>query len=300
MELKDIISGLKIGNMRALAKAITLVENNPELGMNLLKQLDFSAKAPILGVTGAPGSGKSTLVNALATEYVNKGKKVAILAVDPSSPFNMGSILGDRLRMSRLFLNDSVFIRSISSRGSLGGISSTMVEISDLVAAYWWDLVIVETVGVGQSEVEVASLADTTIVVAVPEGGDDIQAMKSGLMEIADIFVVNKADRPGATSMTSFLQDMAHSRFTDRKIEVIETIANEFKGIEELVNCIDSKVRGKKKSQKMELAAKRAFEIISKHGMRYTSSLTLKTELMKVENKTDFNLYVWLEKYLND
>ena len=262
MELKDIISGLKIGNMRALAKAITLVENNPELGMNLLKQLDFSAKAPILGVTGAPGSGKSTLVNALATEYVNKGKKVAILAVDPSSPFNMGSILGDRLRMSRLFLNDSVFIRSISSRGSLGGISSTMVEISDLVAAYWWDLVIVETVGVGQSEVEVASLADTTIVVAVPEGGDDIQAMKSGLMEIADIFVVNKADRPGATSMTSFLQDMAHSRFTDRKIEVIETIANEFKGIEELVNCIDSKVRGKKKSQKMELAAKRAFEII--------------------------------------
>ena len=300
MELKDIISGLKIGNMRALAKAITLVENNPELGMNLLKQLDFSAKAPILGVTGAPGSGKSTLVNALATEYVNKGKKVAILAVDTSSPFNMGSILGDRLRMSRLFLNDSVFIRSISSRGSLGGISSTMVEISDLVAAYWWDLVIVETVGVGQSEVEVASLADTTIVVAVPEGGDDIQAMKSGLMEIADIFVVNKADRPGATSMTSFLQDMAHSRFTDRKIEVIETIANEFKGIEELVNCIDSQVRGKKKSQKMELAAKRAFEIISKHRMRDTSSLTLKTELMKVENKTDFNLYVWLEKYLND
>ena len=300
MEIKEIINGITLNNARALAKGLSLIENSPERGIELLRYMDFSNRAPIIGITGAPGSGKSTLVNALASLWLEKGHKVAVLAVDPSSPFNTGSILGDRLRMSRLFLNDNMFIRSVSSRGSLGGLSQTMVELADFISATWFDYIIIETVGVGQSEVEIAGLADKTVVVTTPEGGDSIQAMKSGLMEIADIFVVNKSDLKGSEKMASYLKEMAHGRFNDREIPVIPTIANEFDGINELSEQIFSMTQTVNYGKSMILNSKKAYEIIAQHRMQDISSAKLLEDLKAEQNKKGFNLYVWLQKYIND
>ena len=300
MEIKEIISGIKLDNARALAKGLSLIENNPERGIELLRNMDFSNRAPIIGITGAPGSGKSTLVNALASLWLEKGHKVAVLAVDPSSPFNTGSILGDRLRMSRLFLNDHMFIRSVSSRGSLGGLSQTMVEMADFISATWFDYIIVETVGVGQSEVEIAGLADKTVVVTTPEGGDSIQAMKSGLMEIADIFVVNKSDLKGSEKMVSYLNEMAHGRFNDREVPVIPTIANEFDGINELSEQIFSMTQTVNYGKSIILNSKKAYEIIAQHRMQDVTTAKLLEDLKAEQNNKGFNLYVWLQKYIND
>ena len=300
MEIKEIISGIKLDNARALAKGLSLIENNPERGIELLRNMDFSNRAPIIGITGAPGSGKSTLVNALASLWLEKGHKVAVLAVDPSSPFNTGSILGDRLRMSRLVLNDHMFIRSVSSRGSLGGLSQTMVEMADFISATWFDYIIIETVGVGQSEVEIAGLADKTVVVTTPEGGDSIQAMKSGLMEIADIFVVNKSDLKGSEKMVSYLNEMAHGRFNDREVPVIPTIANEFDGINELSEQIFSMTQTVNYGKSVILNSKKAYEIIAQHRMQDVTTAKLLEDLKAVQNNKGFNLYVWLEKYIND
>jgi LAO/AO transport system kinase len=300
MEIKEIINGITLNNARALAKGLSLIENSPERGIELLRYMDFSNRAPIIGITGAPGSGKSTLVNALASLWLEKGHKVAVLAVDPSSPFNTGSILGDRLRMSRLFLNDNMFIRSVSSRGSLGGLSQTMVELADFISATWFDYIIIETVGVGQSEVEIAGLADKTVVVTTPEGGDSIQAMKSGLMEIADIFVVNKSDLKGSEKMASYLKEMAHGRFNDREVPVIPTIANEFDGINELSEQIFSMTQTVNYGKSMIINSKKAYEIIAQHRMQDISSAKLLEDLKAEQNKKGFNLYVWLQKYIND
>ena len=300
MEIKEIINGIKLDNARALAKGLSMIENSPERGIELLRNIDFSNRSPIVGITGAPGSGKSTLVNALATLWLEKGHKVAVLAVDPSSPFNTGSILGDRLRMSRLFLNDNIFIRSVSSRGSLGGLSQTMVGMADFISATWFDYIIIETVGVGQSEVEIAGLADKTVVVTTPEGGDSIQAMKSGLMEIADIFVVNKSDLKGSEKMASYLKEMAHGRFNDRYIPVISTIANEFNGIKELSKQIFSMAHKVNYLKSMILNSKKAYEIIAQHRMHDVTSAKLLEDLKAEQNNKGFNLYVWLQKYMND
>src|SRR5437868_11796442 len=223
---------IRNGNTKTLARCISLVENEAEGYESLLEQLQPSS-TPIIGITGPPGAGKSTLVDALISVMVAQGKKVAVLCVDPSSPFNLGALLGDRIRMSEWYNNPNVFIRSLATRGSLGGLHPKIIEISDLVKAAPFDHIIIETVGVGQSEIEIAGLADITIVVVVPEAGDEVQTMKAGLMEIADIFVVNKADRPDADTFVKNLRSMLAPAFHHHRheIDIIKTIANTGVGV---------------------------------------------------------------------
>lgn len=197
--MEDIGKKLLAGDKRALARAITVVEAGGKPATALVKELfNHSGKAHIIGVTGSPGVGKSTLVDALVTEARKEGKKVAVLAVDPSSPFTGGAILGDRIRMQDHTLDKDVYIRSMANRGHTGGVSLATYDAVRMLEAFGFDVVIIETVGVGQSELAIAQTADTTILVLMPGSGDDIQAIKSGIMEIGDIFVVNKGDLPGA------------------------------------------------------------------------------------------------------
>ena len=183
---EELLKDIQLGNTKSLARTISLVENEVEGYEWLLQQLPASS-AKITGITGPPGAGKSTLTDALIGEIVSQNKKVGVLCVDPSSPFNLGALLGDRIRMSEWYNHPDVFIRSLATRGSLGGLHPKIIEISDVMKAAGFDHIIIETVGVGQSEIEIAGLADTTVVVVVPESGDEVQTMKAGLMEIADV-----------------------------------------------------------------------------------------------------------------
>jgi LAO/AO transport system kinase len=197
-----LLAGLQAGNTAALARAISVVENGRPGFERLLAEVHrFLGRARRIGITGPPGAGKSTLVERLVTAYRRAGLRVAVVAVDPTSPFTGGALLGDRIRMESVALDQGVYIRSMGSRGSLGGLATTTREVCDLLDAAGFDRILVETVGVGQSELDVARMADSTVLVLVPESGDGIQALKSGVMEIADLFVVNKADRPGAEKL---------------------------------------------------------------------------------------------------
>ena len=233
--LQEIIGG----KFKSLARAISLVENEVDGNEIFLQNLPASS-TPLIGITGPPGAGKSTLTDALIGEMVADGKKVGVICVDPSSPFNLGALLGDRIRMSEWYNHPNVFIRSLATRGSLGGLHPRIIEISDIMKAAGFDYVIVETVGVGQSEIEIAGLADVTMVVLVPEGGDEIQNMKAGLMEIGQIFVVNKADRPDADLFTRNLRLTLHTDpgGNTNEQDVIKTIANTKQGIDLLYASI--------------------------------------------------------------
>jgi LAO/AO transport system kinase len=199
--------------MSALARLITMVENRaPESSTIIERIYSETGRAHVIGITGPPGAGKSTLTNRLIAKYRGLGKTIAVLAIDPSSPFTGGAVLGDRVRMTDHYKDPGVYIRSISSRGSHGGLSRAAREIVKLLDAYGQDVITIETVGVGQTELSIMDLADTTVVVTVPEGGDSVQVMKAGLNEIADVFVVNKADREGSDRMKAELEHNVHLR----------------------------------------------------------------------------------------
>jgi LAO/AO transport system kinase len=296
--LLHFLPDIQQGNIKSLARCISLIENEAKGYEDFLRALPISS-AKIIGVTGPPGAGKSTLTDALIGKLVEKGKKIAVLCVDPSSPFNMGALLGDRIRMSEWYNHPMVFIRSLATRGSLGGLNSKIIEITDLLKAAAFDFIIVETVGVGQSEVEIAGLADTTIVVLVPESGDEIQTMKSGLMEIADIFVVNKSDRPDADQFVKNLQSiLAHGpENTIIHIPVIKTIASQKKGVEELAAFILQADTTKKNNRKKALLTEKAYQLIINKRMKDVSKNDLTKKINQQLEAGDFNLYSFIENY---
>jgi LAO/AO transport system kinase len=230
---------------------------------------------------------------------VKKGRSVAVLCVDPSSPFNLGALLGDRIRMSEWYNDPKVFIRSLATRGSLGGLHPKIIEISDLVKAAPFDHIIIETVGVGQSEIEIAGLADITVVVVVPEAGDEVQTMKAGLMEIADVFVVNKADRPDADLFVKNLRLMLAPAFHNHTapVPVVKTIASQKEGITELLKTIDDHINNAKVNEKRSwLLAEKAFHLVQQNKMKTIDKAMLKQKIEEAGN--DFNLYRFIKSYL--
>jgi LAO/AO transport system kinase len=288
-------TGITAGDFRVIARALTLVENNLEPAAALLKDIKINYQVPVIGITGPPGAGKSTLVNAITSELVTKGHKIAILAVDPTSPFNFGSLLGDRIRMSQQFNNPNVFIRSIATRGALGGISVKTLEMVDLLRAANFDLILVETVGVGQSEVEIAGLADQTVVVLVPESGDEIQNIKSGLMEIAQAFVVNKADREGADTFANNLKKLVHEQH--QQIPIFKTVADKNEGIAALCKWL---LKGNKQlnERKTLLMAEKAFRIIQHQRMMDIDKTKLRIAVNEALLDHNFNIYRFVESWI--
>ncbi|MBL0146129.1 MAG: methylmalonyl Co-A mutase-associated GTPase MeaB [Chitinophagaceae bacterium] len=290
------LNEIKQGNEKTLARCISFIENEIEGYAAILENLPLG-NTPIIGITGPPGAGKSTLVDALITEIVSNGQKVAVLCIDPSSPFNLGALLGDRIRMSEWYNNPNVFIRSLATRGSLGGLHPKIIEISDLLKAAPFDYIIVETVGVGQSEIEIAGLADVTVVVVVPEAGDEVQTMKAGLMEIADIFVVNKADRPDADTFVKNLRLMLAPSFSNRtnEIPIVKTIASQKNGTKNLLDTIIMQLKTNVNKRKAWLLAEKAYYLIQQKRMKDINKEEIKN---RVENLgTDFNLYKFINQY---
>ncbi len=243
MTLPELLEKLFNGETRGVARAISKVEDGSEDAAAIMKAVfPKTGNALIIGITGSPGAGKSSLVDKLALHYREKGEKIGIICVDPSSPFSGGAILGDRIRMQTLGLDKNVFIRSMATRGNLGGLSRATVDAVSILDAAGFDKVIVETVGVGQDEVEIVKAADVSVVVLVPGMGDDIQAIKAGIMEIGDVFVINKADREGVLRTEKELEallSLAH-RPDFWNPPIVKTIATESKGIEDLSKAIES------------------------------------------------------------
>ncbi len=230
------------GDLRALSQSITMVENQRPGSEKLLSQVSKTDRpVPVIGFTGPPGVGKSTLIDAFIANRRKVGTRVAVVSVDPSSPLGGGAILGDRLRMNRHASDPDVYIRSIAARGHLGGLSSHITEIVAVIKAAGWDLILLETVGTGQSEVEVTGIADVCVVVSCPGMGDEIQAMKSGILDIADVLVVNKSDLPESEKTVRALQGMLKLREAGRQgIPVVQLVATEGQGVPELADAIES------------------------------------------------------------
>ncbi len=283
---------------KTLARNISIVENEMQ-GYEILLESLSPSNTPVVGITGAPGAGKSTISNALIRAYLQNEKRVGIIAVDPSSPFNFGSLLGDRIRMAEHFNSENVFIRSVASRGSLGGLSEKILEVCDVMKTGNFDLIIIETVGVGQSEVEIAGLADITIVALTPSSGDEVQNMKAGLMEIADIFVVNKSDLPNAEGFIKNLEMLVHERFHRHwQIPVIKTIATENVGIEELKTQIEKYFsENHSHEKKLQLLTDKAWRLIQQRRMKNLNKENFQQELAKHSAEANFNIYAFIKKF---
>lgn len=241
--LDEQVENICSGDRRAVARAISQVENGGPSSIPLLKTLFHKAgRAFVIGITGSPGAGKSTLVEKVATEYRRQNKRVGIVAVDPTSPFSGGAILGDRIRMQALANDDGAYIRSMATRGQLGGLAPAAYDATLILDAAGCDVVLIETVGVGQDEVEIARLADATVVLLVPGMGDDIQTFKAGIMEIADLFVINKADQPGAEQVKNEIKLMLSvaPRSADWQTPILKTVATTGEGVCGLVEAVES------------------------------------------------------------
>lgn len=296
---KQLLEGIQKGNHQSIARAISLVENEVEGYEDFLQSLPIG-KTPVIGITGPPGAGKSTLTDALIGHWTAQGKKVAILCIDPSSPFNLGALLGDRIRMREWYNNPNVYIRSLATRGSLGGLHPSIIEITAILQSAAFDRIIVETVGVGQSEIEIAGLADITVVVLVPEAGDEVQAMKAGLMEIADIFVVNKSDRPDSDLFVRNLKLMITPEASEHKsVTIFKTVASKKQGIEALATKIDA-TESTEDNRKQWLMTERVYQLIQKHRMRQFNKAEIKKELSVALLNRDFNLFSFTQRYLYD
>jgi len=264
------------GDPRSIARLITLVENDAPEAVEAMKQIhQYTGQAQIIGVTGVMGSGKSSLIFELALAYRAEGKKVGIIAIDPTSPFSGGALLGDRIRMMDLSTDSGVFIRSMGTRGMMGGLTSALYDVVEILDAAGMNVILIETVGVGQDEVDIVKIADTTLVVLIPGLGDSVQTIKAGLMEIADIFVVNKADKPGVEQTIAELESMLDLvNHTDYRTPIIATSVKQKKGIQLLISKIAEHQEYLKKSKTFDTRRRQRYEaelieIIRKHLMSF-------------------------------
>ena len=243
----DLIQSIQAQSKLSISKAISLVENETDLGNELISDLfQYTGNAFRLGITGPPGAGKSSLTNQLISSFRKENKKVAIIAIDPTSPFSGGAVLGDRIRMTKHYADSNVYVRSMASRGSQGGLANQAEHVGDIFDAAKYDVIIYETVGVGQIELDIMQTTDTVIVVLVPESGDEIQMIKAGLMEIGNIFAINKSDRPGANKLSISLQNLLTSSSIDVgswQCPVVQTIATEGTGIIQLMENITAHLK---------------------------------------------------------
>jgi LAO/AO transport system kinase len=286
------------GDFHTIARAISLVENSKPGADELLKSLQHKP-VPVIGITGPPGAGKSTLVDALVRLFTANGKKLAILCVDPSSAFHSGALLGDRIRMNRWYNDPLVFIRSLASRGAVGGLNPRIFQITDLLSNAGFDFILIETVGVGQTEVDITRLADQVVLVLVPESGDDIQTLKSGIMEIGDIFVVNKSDRPGADQFLHSLKSSVHYQTVKPMDEInfMQTVATEEKGVAELHQLILENIHRHSPDRPAKLFAEKAWQLITANRMRGIHMDELRTAVEKAMQDPGFNLYRFAETF---
>ncbi len=307
--IQELVQGVKAGNVQAIARTISLIENEHPRSDEILNALYAdTGRAYRIGITGPPGAGKSTLTAQITRHYRKQGKTVGIIAVDPTSPFTGGAVLGDRIRMSEFATDPGVFIRSMASRGSMGGLARRTQDAGDVLDAAGKDIIIYETVGVGQTELDIAEAADTTVVVLVPESGDAIQTMKAGLMEIADIFVVNKADREGAERIKIELDLMLQLRPTKRAWEppILMTVAYKGEGIEALVEKMEAHLQFLSREAELERRRKQRLikkvqELIQKRLTEsfWTPERQQKFKALTENNLLEYSPYEVLEELFN-